>query len=61
MQRQIPEMIRVILNSGTSVLLRDEGLAPCRRSRSFSAIAGFAIGGADLPDGIDRGFGPSSR
>ncbi|MET7772694.1 hypothetical protein [Nocardia sp. NPDC005366] len=54
-------MIRVILNSGTSVLLRDEGLAPCRRSRSFSAIAGFAIGGADLPDGIDRGFGPSSR
>ncbi|WP_254206194.1 TetR/AcrR family transcriptional regulator [Nocardia alni] len=31
MQRQIPEMIRVILNSGLSVLLRDEGLAPRAR------------------------------
>ncbi|MFE7796597.1 TetR/AcrR family transcriptional regulator [Nocardia sp. NPDC057440] len=28
LQRQVPEMVRVLLNSGMSVLLRDEGLAP---------------------------------
>ncbi|MEV6217599.1 helix-turn-helix domain-containing protein [Nocardia sp. NPDC051833] len=31
MQRQIPEMVRVLLHSGLSVLLRDEGLAPRAR------------------------------
>ncbi|MFF0633835.1 TetR/AcrR family transcriptional regulator [Nocardia sp. NPDC004151] len=31
LQRQLPEGVRVILNSGTSILLRDEGLAPRAR------------------------------
>ncbi|GAB2530032.1 TetR/AcrR family transcriptional regulator [Nocardia heshunensis] len=31
LQRQLPEAVRVILNSGTSILLRDEGLAPRAR------------------------------
>ncbi|WP_433594348.1 TetR/AcrR family transcriptional regulator [Nocardia sp. CA-145437] len=37
LQRQVPEMIRVILNSGTSVLLRDEGLAPRARRDIIAA------------------------
>ncbi|MEV6322854.1 helix-turn-helix domain-containing protein [Nocardia sp. NPDC051787] len=37
MQRQIPEMIRVILNSGMSVMLRDEGLAPRARRDIIAA------------------------
>ncbi|MGW5382246.1 TetR/AcrR family transcriptional regulator [Nocardia sp. NPDC003963] len=31
LQRQIPEMVRVVLNSGMSILLRDEGLVPRAR------------------------------
>ncbi|WP_063050991.1 TetR/AcrR family transcriptional regulator [Nocardia arthritidis] len=31
LQRRIPEMVRVVLNSGMGVLLRDEGLAPRAR------------------------------
>ncbi|MFD7843532.1 TetR/AcrR family transcriptional regulator, partial [Nocardia sp. NPDC059764] len=31
LQRQLPEGVRVLLNSGTSILLRDEGLAPRAR------------------------------
>lgn len=37
LQRQVPEMVRVILNSGTSVLLRDEGLAPRARRDIIAA------------------------
>ncbi|WP_433725507.1 TetR/AcrR family transcriptional regulator [Nocardia sp. CA-129566] len=37
LQRQIPEGVRVILNSGTSVLLRDEGLAPRARRDIIAA------------------------
>ncbi|MGW2661650.1 TetR/AcrR family transcriptional regulator [Nocardia tengchongensis] len=37
LQRQVPEMVRVILNSGTSVLLRDEGLAPRARRDIMAA------------------------
>ncbi|MFE9323407.1 TetR/AcrR family transcriptional regulator [Nocardia sp. NPDC052278] len=37
LQRQIPEGVRVILNSGTSVLLRDEGLGPRARRDIMSA------------------------
>ncbi|MEU1546745.1 helix-turn-helix domain-containing protein [Nocardia sp. NPDC005745] len=31
LQRRIPEMVRVVLNSGMGVMLRDEGLAPRAR------------------------------
>ncbi|WP_067838807.1 TetR/AcrR family transcriptional regulator [Nocardia lijiangensis] len=31
LQRQVPEIIRVVLNSGMSIMLRDEGLAPRAR------------------------------
>jgi AcrR family transcriptional regulator len=31
LQRRIPEMVRVVLNSGMAVMLRDEGLAPRAR------------------------------
>ncbi|MGX1812168.1 TetR/AcrR family transcriptional regulator [Nocardia sp. NPDC055321] len=31
LQRRIPEMVKVVLNSGMSVMLRDEGLAPRAR------------------------------
>ncbi|MEV0464926.1 helix-turn-helix domain-containing protein [Nocardia tengchongensis] len=37
LQRQVPEIVRVILNSGTSVLLRDEGLAPRARRDIIAA------------------------
>ncbi|MFE3188428.1 TetR/AcrR family transcriptional regulator [Nocardia sp. NPDC059240] len=37
LQRQIPEMVRVILNSGMSILLRDEGLAPRARRDILAA------------------------
>ncbi|MFE5286035.1 TetR/AcrR family transcriptional regulator [Nocardia sp. NPDC056611] len=37
LQRQIPQMVRVILNSGMSVLLRDEGLAPRARHDIIAA------------------------
>ncbi|WP_063002702.1 TetR/AcrR family transcriptional regulator [Nocardia mikamii] len=37
LQRQIPEGVRVILNSGMSVLLRDEGLAPRARRDIIAA------------------------
>lgn len=37
LQRQVPEMVRVILNSGTSVLLRDEGLRPRARRDIIAA------------------------
>lgn len=37
LQRQIPEGVRVILNSGTSILLRDEGLAPRARHDIIAA------------------------
>ncbi|WP_280263898.1 TetR/AcrR family transcriptional regulator [Nocardia abscessus] len=37
LQRQLPEMVRVLLNSGTSVLLRDEGLAPRARRDIMAA------------------------
>ncbi|MFC9894590.1 TetR/AcrR family transcriptional regulator [Nocardia sp. NPDC127579] len=31
LQRRLPEMVKVVLNSGMSVMLRDEGLAPRAR------------------------------
>ncbi|MEU2256839.1 helix-turn-helix domain-containing protein [Nocardia xishanensis] len=31
LQRQVPEIVRVVLNSGMSIMLRDEGLAPRAR------------------------------
>ncbi|MGK8522681.1 TetR/AcrR family transcriptional regulator [Nocardia asteroides] len=31
LQRRIPEMVRVVLNSGMGIMLRDEGLAPRAR------------------------------
>ncbi len=37
LQRQVPEMVRVILNSGMSVLLREEGLAPRARHDIIAA------------------------
>ncbi|NKY43295.1 helix-turn-helix transcriptional regulator [Nocardia cerradoensis] len=37
LQRQVPEMVRVLLNSGMSVLLRDEGLAPRARRDIIAA------------------------
>ncbi|MFD4406816.1 TetR/AcrR family transcriptional regulator [Nocardia sp. NPDC058499] len=37
LQRQIPEMVRVVLNSGISIMLRDEGLAPRARRDILAA------------------------
>ncbi|MFE3188405.1 TetR/AcrR family transcriptional regulator [Nocardia sp. NPDC059240] len=37
LQRQSPEMVRVLLHSGTSILLRDEGLAPRARRDIIAA------------------------
>ncbi|MFE7746609.1 TetR/AcrR family transcriptional regulator [Nocardia sp. NPDC057455] len=37
LQRQIPEMVRVVLNSGMGVMLRDEGLAPRARRDILAA------------------------
>ncbi|MBB5916085.1 AcrR family transcriptional regulator [Nocardia transvalensis] len=37
LQRQVPEVVRVILHSGTSILLRDEGLAPRARRDIIAA------------------------
>ncbi|WP_280365148.1 TetR/AcrR family transcriptional regulator [Nocardia abscessus] len=37
LQRQVPEMVRVLLHSGMSVLLRDEGLAPRARRDIIAA------------------------
>ncbi|AHH18491.1 putative transcriptional regulator, TetR family [Nocardia nova SH22a] len=37
LQRQVPEMVRVLLNSGMSVLLREEGLAPRARHDIIAA------------------------
>jgi len=37
LQRQIPEMVRVVLNSGMSIMLRDEGLAPRARRDIIAA------------------------
>ncbi|MEV5836926.1 helix-turn-helix domain-containing protein [Nocardia sp. NPDC052112] len=37
LQRQIPEGVRVLLNSGMSVLLRDDGLAPRARRDIIAA------------------------
>ncbi|WP_459548577.1 TetR/AcrR family transcriptional regulator [Nocardia sp. X0981] len=37
LQRQIPEMVRVVLNSGMSIMLRDEGLAPRARRDILAA------------------------
>jgi len=36
LQRQLPEMVKVILNEGTGILLRDQGLAP-RALRDITA------------------------
>ncbi|MBF6454570.1 TetR/AcrR family transcriptional regulator [Nocardia cyriacigeorgica] len=36
LQRRIPEMVRVVLNSGMGVMMRDEGLAP-RARRDIAA------------------------
>ncbi|MET8778860.1 helix-turn-helix domain-containing protein [Nocardia sp. NPDC050713] len=37
LQRQIPEMVKVVLNSGMSIMLRDEGLAPRARRDIIAA------------------------
>ena len=37
LQRQVPEMVRVLLHSGLSVLLREEGLAPRARRDIIAA------------------------
>lgn len=37
LQRQVPEMVRVLLNSGMAVLQRDEGLAPRARRDIIAA------------------------
>ncbi|MGO4617744.1 TetR/AcrR family transcriptional regulator [Nocardia sp. 2YAB30] len=37
LQRQVPEIVRVVLNSGMSVMLRDEGLAPRARRDIIAA------------------------
>ncbi|MGV9722841.1 TetR/AcrR family transcriptional regulator [Nocardia beijingensis] len=37
LQRRIPEMVRVVLNSGMAVMLRDEGLAPRARRDIIAA------------------------
>lgn len=47
LQRRLPEMVRVILNSGMSILLRDEGLAPRARR---DLIAGQDAGRFDRID-----------
>lgn len=36
LHRQVPEMVRVVLNSGTGILLREQGLAP-RARRDIAA------------------------
>ncbi|MCX0275132.1 TetR/AcrR family transcriptional regulator [Nocardia zapadnayensis] len=60
LQRRLPEMVRVVLNSGMSIMLRDEGLAPRARRDILAAqeagrfepmnpdIAVMAAGGALL-------------
>jgi hypothetical protein len=40
LQRQIPEMVRVVLNTGMSIMLRDEGLAPRARRDILAAQEG---------------------
>ena len=37
LQRQVPEMVRVVLNTGMSIMLRDEGLAPRARRDILAA------------------------
>lgn len=37
LQRQVPEMVRVLLNSGMSILLREEGLRPRARRDIIAA------------------------
>ncbi|MGW4370535.1 TetR/AcrR family transcriptional regulator [Nocardia takedensis] len=37
LQRRLPEMVRVVLNSGMGVMLRDEGLAPRARRDILAA------------------------
>ncbi|WP_431969946.1 TetR/AcrR family transcriptional regulator [Nocardia sp. bgisy134] len=37
LQRQVPEIVRVVLNSGMSIMLRDEGLAPRARRDIIAA------------------------
>jgi len=39
LQRQIPEMVRVLLNEGMSILLRDQGLAPRALKDIEAAVA----------------------
>ncbi|KZM74765.1 TetR/AcrR family transcriptional regulator [Nocardia terpenica] len=60
LQRQIPEMVRVVLNSGMSIMLREQGLAPRARHDIIAAqqagrfepmdpdVAVMAAGGALL-------------
>ena len=38
LQRQLPEMVRVLLNEGTSILLRERGLAPRARHDIEAAV-----------------------
>lgn len=47
LQRRIPEAVRVLLNSGTRILVRDEGLAP-RAVHDLKAA--HAAGRMDVPD-----------
>jgi len=47
LQRIMPEMVRVLLNEGASILIRDKGLAP-RAIRDIEA--GMAAGRFDLED-----------
>ena len=47
LQRQVPEMVRVLLNQGVGILLRDQGLAP----RALHDIeAAIAAGRFDIED-----------
>ena len=50
LQRQLPEMVRVLLNEGTGILVRDSGLAPrARRDIQAAVDAGrFDIENAQL-------------
>ncbi|MFK4296612.1 AcrR family transcriptional regulator [Arthrobacter sp. GAS37] len=47
LQRQLPEMVRVILHEGMRILTRDDGLAPRAR---HDIVAAQAAGRFDVPD-----------
>lgn len=47
LQRQVPELVRLLLHSGVSVLLRDEGLAPRARRDIIAAQEAGRFGPMD--------------